>query len=159
MLFLTRHPAKYTFNADPIRVPYSDATIRRWGNGQVYGGAKSLGRKSASDSRMRHGKSFLLNPSGCIPTDVFSMPAGDSKAAHYATFPDKLIRPLVLACSNPGDIVLDPFVGSGTTCRVAKELGRRSIGIELNPDYADMAANAIGTTVDYLSALLAATTR
>jgi site-specific DNA-methyltransferase (adenine-specific) len=140
ILFLTKQPAKYTFHADAIRVPYSDATVRRWGNGQVYGGPKSEGRETESDSRMRHGKTFNLNPKGCLPTDVWSLPAGDSSARHYATFPDRLVRPIVLACSNPGDLVLDPFAGSGTTCRIAHETGRRFIGIELNPEYAKMAS-------------------
>lgn len=55
--------------------------------------------------------------------------------AHFATFPPKLIEPCILAGSRHGDVVLDPFAGSGTTLYVAKELGRQFIGIELNPDY------------------------
>lgn len=55
--------------------------------------------------------------------------------AHFATFPPKLIEPCILAGSRPGDVVLDPFAGSGTTLYVAKELGRQFIGIELNPAY------------------------
>ena len=97
--------------------------------------------------RMRHGKTFKLNPKGCLPTDVWSLPAGDSSARHYATFPDRLVQPIILACSNFGDLVLDPFAGSGTTCRIARENGRRFIGIELNPDYAKMAAIAVVATV------------
>jgi site-specific DNA-methyltransferase (adenine-specific) len=152
ILFLTRRPGNYKFNADAIRVPYAPATIRRWGNGQVYGGAKSEERQNENDSRMRHGKTFRLNPKGCLPTDVWSLPAGDSSARHYATFPDWLIRPMIAACSDPGDLVLDPFVGSGTTCRIAVELGRRCIGIELNPEHARMAARAVGGDVHFLAA-------
>ncbi len=147
VLFLTKRPGKYTFHADAIRVPYADATKRRWGNGQVYGGPKSKERPNGKASRMRHGKTFTLNPNGCLPTDVWALPAGDSSARHYATFPDRLVRPIILACSNPGDLVLDPFAGSGTTCRIAKENGRRFIGIELNPEYAKMAATSVGATV------------
>jgi len=55
--------------------------------------------------------------------------------AHFATFPPALIEPCILAGSRPGDIVLDPFFGSGTTGEVAQQLGRKWIGIELNPDY------------------------
>jgi DNA modification methylase len=58
--------------------------------------------------------------------------------AHFATFPRKLVEPCVLAGSRPGDVVLDPFAGSGTTLQVAKRLGRRAVGIELNPDYLPM---------------------
>ena len=148
ILFLTRRPSKYKFNADAIRVPYAPATIRRWGNGQVYGGAKSEGRRNEDDSRMRHGKTFRLNPKGCLPTDVWSLPAGDSSARHYATFPDWLIQPMIAACTDPGDLVLDPFVGSGTTCRIARELGRPCLGIELNPEHAEMAARAVGCKVE-----------
>jgi DNA modification methylase len=147
ILFLTKKPSKYKFDADAIRVPYSKATLKRWGNGQVYGGAKSEGRKNEKDSRMRHGKTFKLNPKGCLPIDVWSLPAGDSAARHYATFPDHLVRPVILACSNAGDLVLDPFAGSGTTCRIAKETDRRFIGIELSPVYAEMAAQAVGVEV------------
>lgn len=148
VLFLTRSGGKYKFHADAIRVPYADATVKRWGNGQVYGGPKSEERSSPRDSRMRHGRKFQLNPKGCLPTDVWSLPAGDSSARHYATFPDRLVRPIILACTDQGDVVLDPFAGSGTTCRIAKETGRQFIGIELNPEYAEMAARAVGVTVE-----------
>lgn len=55
--------------------------------------------------------------------------------AHFATFPPELIRPCVLAGSRPGDLVLDPFLGSGTTMQVALEEGREAVGCELNPEY------------------------
>lgn len=59
--------------------------------------------------------------------------------AHFATFPPKLIEPCVMASTKQGDLILDPFFGSGTVGRVAKQLGRGSIGIELNPDYVQIA--------------------
>lgn len=149
ILFLTKHSGAYKFEADAIRVPYAEATLQRWGDGQAYGGPKSEGRANANDSRMRHGRTFFLNPKGCIPTDVWSLPAGDSSAPHYATFPDRLIQPMILACSSPGDLVLDPFVGSGTTGRISIENGRRFLGIELNSDYAQLAAVAVGTAVEF----------
>ncbi|TCK39685.1 site-specific DNA-methyltransferase (cytosine-N4-specific) [Paraburkholderia sp. BL8N3] len=55
--------------------------------------------------------------------------------AHFATFPEALVEPCVLAGSRPGDVVFDPFFGSGTTGQVASRLGRRFIGCELNPEY------------------------
>jgi DNA modification methylase len=55
--------------------------------------------------------------------------------AHFATYPPELIRPCILAGSEPGDTILDPFNGSGTTGLVALQLGRKYIGIELNPEY------------------------
>jgi site-specific DNA-methyltransferase (adenine-specific) len=139
-LFLSKRPSGYRFNADAVRVPYSPATLRRWGAGQSYGGKKSQGRKHAKDSRMRDGQTFRLNPRGCLPADVWSLPSSNTSDGHYAAFPDQLIRPIIEACSNPGDLVLDPFAGSGTTCRVAISLGRRAVGIDLNPEYAAMAS-------------------
>ncbi|KKI72344.1 DNA-methyltransferase [Burkholderia pseudomallei] len=56
-------------------------------------------------------------------------------AAHFATFPEALVEPCILAGSRPGDVVFDPFFGSGTTGQVAQRFGRRFIGCELNPDY------------------------
>ena len=55
--------------------------------------------------------------------------------AHFAVFPQELIEPCILAGSRAGDIVLDPFMGSGTTAQVAQQLGRKYLGCELNPDY------------------------
>jgi DNA modification methylase len=63
--------------------------------------------------------------------------------AHFATFPPKLIEPCILAGSRPGDTVLDPFAGSGTTLYVAKELNRQFLGIELNPAYIALAENRL----------------
>ncbi|RQQ48669.1 DNA-methyltransferase [Burkholderia stagnalis] len=56
-------------------------------------------------------------------------------ATHFATFPEALVEPCVLAGSRPGDVVFDPFFGSGTTGQVAQRLGRHFLGCELNPDY------------------------
>lgn len=61
------------------------------------------------------------------------------RGAHFATFPPKLVEPCIKAGSRPGDLVLDPFCGSGTVALVAQELGRRSVNIDLNPEYVEMA--------------------
>ena len=55
--------------------------------------------------------------------------------AHFACWPPKLVTPMILAGSKQGDVVLDPFMGSGTTAQVAQDLGRNWIGVELNPSY------------------------
>lgn len=65
--------------------------------------------------------------------------------AHFATYPEELIEPCILAGSKPGDIVFDPFMGSGTTAAVAQRLGRNYLGSELNPEYFDLHDDRIGT--------------
>jgi DNA modification methylase len=65
------------------------------------------------------------------------------EGAHFATYPPKLIEPCVLAGCPPGGTILDPFCGSGTTGVVALNHGRNFIGLELNPDYAEMSRNRI----------------
>ena len=64
--------------------------------------------------------------------------------AHFATYPEALVEPCILAGSKPGDVVLDPFCGSGTTGVVALRYHREFIGIELNPEYAELARKRIG---------------
>lgn len=72
--------------------------------------------------------------------DVWTVTTKPYKGAHYATFPPDLIKPMILAGCPAGGIVLDPFVGSGTTVMVATELGRRGIGLDLNMKYLDVNA-------------------
>jgi DNA modification methylase len=78
---------------------------------------------SRSTSGMRNKRSVWTIPTEAMPE------------AHFATFPEKLVEPCVLAGSAEGDLVLDPFSGSGTTALVAAKLNRRYLGIEVNPEY------------------------
>lgn len=71
--------------------------------------------------------------------DVWNVPVAPVKEAHFATFPEKLIEPCILAGCPIGGVVLDPFFGSGTTGRVAVRLNRHYIGCELNPEYIEIA--------------------
>ena len=66
------------------------------------------------------------------------------KEAHFATYPSELIEPCILAGSEKGDIILDPFMGSGTTAMVAKSLGRDYIGCELHDDYGKLIDKRVG---------------
>lgn len=66
---------------------------------------------------------------------VWTVATRPYKGAHFATFPPALIEPCILAGSSPGDVVLDPFMGSGTTAAVALQHGRQYLGCELNPAY------------------------
>ena len=71
--------------------------------------------------------------------DVWKVATRPYKEAHFATFPEQLIEPCILAGSRPDGIVLDPFFGSGTTGVVAEKYGRRYIGVELNEEYIELA--------------------
>jgi len=77
------------------------------------------------------------------PGDVWTIPSQPRSENHFAAFPDKLVRRCILASTDEGDEVLDPFVGRGTTVIVAKQLGRSGLGIELNPEYAELARENI----------------
>ena len=70
--------------------------------------------------------------------DVWSITTKAVKEAHFATYPEELIEPCILAGCPRNGIVLDPFFGSGTTGRVASKLNRDYIGIELNPEYVEI---------------------
>ena len=65
------------------------------------------------------------------------------KDAHFAVYPPELIEPCILSSSQQNDIILDPFMGSGTTAMVAKSLGRYYIGCELHEDYGKLIENRI----------------
>lgn len=66
--------------------------------------------------------------------------------AHFATFPEEIPKLCILAGSNAGNTILDPFAGSGTTGKVAIELGRKAILIELNPAYVNLAEKRANVT-------------
>lgn len=70
--------------------------------------------------------------------DVWTIATRPSTGDHFATFPDELAATCILAGTRTGDVVLDPFMGAGTTALAAKRLGRRFIGCELNPDFLDL---------------------
>jgi DNA modification methylase len=76
--------------------------------------------------------------------NVWSINTGSYKGAHFATFPEDLIKPCIKAGCPKGGYVLDPFGGSGTTGAVARDLGRRADLIELNPVYSKLASERIG---------------
>lgn len=75
------------------------------------------------------------NPKGKNLGDLLSVNIKSHKGIHEAIFPEELVVPLIKVGSGEGDIVLDPFAGTGTTCRVADDLGRVGLGVELNSEY------------------------
>lgn len=118
----------YTFNVGAVKLkrkviaPYTDDA----------GCPKDWDRTSEGNFRLTHPSNLWTD----ITVPFWSMPENTD---HPTQKPEKLVAKLVLASSNPGDIVLDPFLGSGTTSVVAKKLGRRYIGIELDEAYCCLA--------------------
>jgi len=81
----------------------------------------------------------VRGPNGRRLRDVWDINTVGYAGAHFATFPEELVRRCILIGSRPGGYVLDPFLGSGTTAEVALSNGRRFIGVELQPEYAELA--------------------
>lgn len=80
--------------------------------------------------------------------DVWSVNTKPDLNAHFAVYPEELIRPCILAGCPKGGVVLDPFMGSGTTARVARTWGRNFVGFELNPEYIDIIKKKIQVMTD-----------
>lgn len=157
-IFLFSKQSKYYFDYEAIKEPAvgfnnivpagSKGTLKpnnrlRKGNSRTFrgGGVYTKGQSfnnSAETTRESHGNSE--NVTGLRnKRSVWTVATQGYKEAHFATFPEKLIEPCVLAGSRDGGIILDPFIGSGTTAVVAKKHNRGFIGIELNPEYVEMA--------------------
>jgi DNA modification methylase len=96
----------------------------KFGRGAGWRQAGSFGNAAADLVETRNARTVWT-----IPTEQF-------RGAHFATFPKALVTRCILAGTRPGDVVFDPFMGSGTVAEVAQSLGRRYIGCELNPEYA-----------------------
>lgn len=124
-IFLLAKSPRYYFDVDAIKEPAQNWGIRDRSN--MRGGTTDPKLKHGGLSDCTHEKGNRRSVWRCNPTRY----AG----AHFATYPPALITPCVLAGSRPGDIVLDPFMGSGTTAAVASQLGRQYLGCELNPEY------------------------
>ena len=80
---------------------------------------------------------------------VWNVPTQPSREAHFATFPEKLIIDCIKAGCPEDGIVLDPFIGSGTTAVVARKLNRNYVGIELNPDYVNIAKKRLSKELGF----------
>ena len=126
-LFLLSKSERYFYDAEAI---LEDAKWERWGDQTVIkeqqGTAKWIGNKSKAELQAIGKKNRR---------SVWTVATQPYDGAHFATYPPALIEPCILAGSRPGDTVLDPFMGSGTTAQVAQNLGRKAIGCELNPQY------------------------
>lgn len=132
-VFLLSKSERYFFDSEAIREPADPANhrdsrgIRRTPDGQ------------SDHSGFKNGRHYETRNK----RDVWSVPVKPYKGAHFATFPPALIEPCILAGSRPGDIVLDPFGGSGTTAGAALRHGRRAVLCELNAEYAGLVPNRV----------------
>jgi DNA modification methylase len=137
-VFLLSRSARYYYDADAIAEPALNAglVISTKGNDgmdQGYDGHRTRDgfRRGVTVGHTRNKRSVWH-----IATEPYP-------EAHFATYPTKLVEPCILAGSATGDLVLDPFCGSGTTGVVALRHGRRFIGIDLNPEYCELARQRI----------------
>lgn len=139
VFMLTKIPSGYYFDPDALRSPHSPVSLKRWASSGVakLGGKRSMGSKHAIDGHAV--KRVVANPKGKLGTTVWPICPSNYKGAHTAVMPEQLAERCILASTRPGDRVLDPFMGSGTTGVVALRHGRHFTGIELNPEYATLA--------------------
>lgn len=119
ILYYRKNDSKYIFNLEDVRVPL----VR-------YDKTSNVKGKTPNDVWQIHRVRWNSK-------ERVSLPNG--KIAHVAQKPIRLMRRIILTTTNKGDLILDPFLGTGTTSVAAKELKRRSIGIEMNPEYAEIA--------------------
>lgn len=167
-LFLLSKSSRYYFDAEAIAEPRASVggrAIAGWaagpGNHSVVahnrdkGNAKTFrGGQYTNNAKFDNSHYTERSSTGNAPPEkdtrnkrsVWDIATQPCKEAHFATFPEALVEPCILAGSRPGDLVLDPYLGSGTTAMVAQRLGRRWIGCELNLDYAVMADRRIHNT-------------
>jgi site-specific DNA-methyltransferase (adenine-specific) len=127
-------------NMDDVRIPYGAHTLKYPSHPQAETSAYGKGSKKKRDN-------WTPNPKGAKPKDVIEIPTtcngmGET-TPHPTQKPEELLRKFVLASSNEGDLVIDPFSGSGTTLVVAEQLNRRWMGCDLNMEYNDWAFGRI----------------
>ena len=168
-IFLLSKSQSYYYDADAIAEPVTDSTAIRLlqdidnqrGSDRVpnktNGTMKAVGGKKFT-SDMGGGGTTFVGHSGYTKADgtsslkatrnkrsVWTVTTKPNSGAHFATFPPDLITPCILAGAPAGGVVLDPFMGSGTTAAVAVLNGRNYLGCELNPAYKELQDARIGT--------------
>ena len=131
----------FTFNIDDVRIPYGAHTLRY----PIHPQADTSNFGKNGDGRSS--QHWVPNPGGAKPKDVMDIPTTcngmGEKTPHPTQKPEELLRRLVLASSNPGDILADPFSGSGTSLVVAEQLGRRWLGCDLSRKYNEWAIDRL----------------
>lgn len=135
-----RKSRKFTFNVDDVRIPYGNHTLKYPDHPQAE--TSQYGRGNDDKNRL-----WRPHPKGAKPRDVIEIPTTcngmHEKTPHPTQKPEELLRKLVLASSNVGDLIVDPFLGSGTTAVVAEQLRRKWKGCDTSPEYSQWAAQRI----------------
>ena len=129
-IFLMTKQPKYYYDNEAIKEDAIWAEEKRAGQGRLNYQGKRQGVEGTGQ------EAFVSIVDKRNKRSVWTINVKAYREAHFATYPPELVTPCILAGSKEGDIVLDPFSGSGTTGEVALKHGRNYIGLELNPDYA-----------------------
>lgn len=132
-IFMLAKKERYYYDHESVKEPSAQGSDK-WGKGGARKTRGLQGYTNASGAQRDNSGGY-----GTTGTrnrrSVWTVATRPYKGAHFATFPEALIEPCILAGAPPGGIVLDPFMGSGTTAAVAKKHGRQYLGCELNLDY------------------------
>ena len=136
-VFMLTKSARYYFDNQAIKEEAKTPPATRDKNVEGYQADYPIGDRSSKGERV-FGADGKRNK-----RDVWTINTKPFKGAHFAVMPEALVEPCVMASSRPDDLVLDPFTGSGTVGVVALRHSRNFLGVELNPDYAEIARNRI----------------
>lgn len=152
-VFLLTKSKSYFFDMAAVAEPVAAGTAARMKGGRGAVTKYSGGIPGQTVQAINKARAAGAIPDELIPVtrhkrDVWHINTVPYKGSHYAAFPPKLAETCILAGCPPGGVVLDPFLGSGTTGLVAKQTGRRYIGIEINAEYCRLARERIGGDED-----------
>jgi DNA modification methylase len=132
-LFLLSKNKNYYYDYEAILDPYTEP-MNRWGGEDLNPEGESTWDVGVGQSTYRK-RNMRPNPKGRRKRSVWSIPTKPYSGAHFAVMPVALVEPCILAGTKEGDIVFDPFIGSGTVAEVALKHNRNYLGCDLNLDY------------------------
>lgn len=134
-----RKTKNFTFNVNSVRISYGNHTLKYPVHPQA--------TTSQYGKEKNGGKLWSPNPLGAKPRDVLEIPTisngAQEKTPHPTQKPEELLRKIILASSNEGDLVIDPFLGSGTTITTAEQLKRKWKGCDISDEYCNWSSDRI----------------
>jgi DNA modification methylase len=143
-VFMFSKSQDYCYNADAIREPHVTFSEKS----RMMGGRRHFGKRGGTPEQGKNGGNPNLHnarwdqafhPLGRNKRTVWQIPLSKFPEAHFAVFPEKLVETCIMAATRPNDLVLDPFIGSGTVALVAQKFGRHFIGIDCSAEYCTLA--------------------